>query len=1491
MGMNTAAVQRLYVAYFNRPADPVSLKVYESMLPSDRVATQAELEALAEQYFSPSAEYQDNFAGKSNAQIVDQLYQNIFGRPAEAAGLIEWAAQLTAGTITVAKLALQLSYSAQGTDKTVVDARIEAAVAFTDGLTTAEQITGYNGNAAAAEGRAYLAQISGALPTTDEAITAQKDSAITNVSASIDAAVLAGSSTPGSTYTFTTGVDKFGGTGNDDTYNGVIVGAGAAGTTLQAGDQVTASGGTDTMAISVSGTLTADYTLTAVDAEVEKVLVSNFDTSGADNNIIDTALMGSLTTVGMSASSATGDTHFSGMTGMVNGEMKNGAGDLELIFNGSQSVAGSADAVTLTLGAQTAGTFTANGIENLTVDSTVSTNTVTLASNTLKKVTVTGAAALNLGTLDFAADGSKAAPGAVVDASAATGNLTLTTSANEVFDIKGGKGNDTFTLGSFTANDIIDGGDGKDTAIASGNTWTMSTLRISNLETLQLEAANNNNLAVNAAGATPDTLRLVENDTTSKNITVTGLDADTVVEIANNVNNKAVGAVSVALADPSGTADTVNLAVSGTSGQGAEVVTSITLANVETVNLESKTFGATAMLSTDSNVITTLNVGGSATNLNLSGAANLTITNAITGAKLTTVDAKAMTGALNWTAGAVNYTVTGGSGNDTFNFGTTLTTADKVDGGGNTGAAGADTLNAEVTALGTATTAAVLDVDNVETWNLNVTGTASYIDLSGSTGVTRINLGDKQATGGGTISLSNMAAGTTIGLGDITADDEMTGTVIVNLADESGSNDVVTFVLADTGTNDDINATLQVGTGTSTISTGVEKVVITGDDGTGSHDATLDVTKVAAPEIVVNGGAAGELIALGTLNAKTKKLDASTFKGVLSVTGSASATTMTVKQGQATNAITLGAANDTLTLMDLNADDANGGAGTGDTLNATIDSSETEATSNFEIINYTIGGNIQTTITGANGKGVDGAVTFNLLGGDALSTWAHDLVSPASLTTYNMAGFNGSTTSVTVAAAAADLSAVTLTGSAGADTVTVTTNNSNFQIKSMTAVETLVLNAAGGATTFDVSKTSGLNTIKVDDDDTARVITLTDLTTGTAVDITTGTTNTNVVIDMQDKAATGNALTVKVGTTVGTVNIDADEVETVTINSITGASTVDLAGLSMTTGTNTLKVTGNKALTINALHADTATIDASGMTTGGSVVQTGRSTTTAVDYTGSSGNDTFIMMHTSDVIKAGAGTDTLDVNMTGVLGGIVVDLSATDVVVQANGSLNTTEQSGFINVDLAGYAGGYGAVITANKAGSSMVGTAFVDQITGGAGVDTINGGAGNDVLSGGAGADIFVRNGDGTTDGTDTVSGFVGGAGGDVIQFTNNGALENGAAKTGFASGAKGNIVTGTGVQVFSDNVTTANNATLTAAELETYLGTTEVFFNGATGDSVYLIIDNGVNSFVVKITEGADGTNKQFDVADDSFQLIMVLTGVDDATDVVAANLDGFA
>ena len=150
MGMNAAAVQRLYVAYFNRPADPTGLARYEAMLSSTAAATQAELEAIAETYFSPSAEYTANFDGLSNEATVNKLYQNLFGRDAEPAGLLEWSLALADGSETVASIALQLSYSAQNEDADTVANKIEAAGAFTAALDTTAEIVGYSGDAAAA---------------------------------------------------------------------------------------------------------------------------------------------------------------------------------------------------------------------------------------------------------------------------------------------------------------------------------------------------------------------------------------------------------------------------------------------------------------------------------------------------------------------------------------------------------------------------------------------------------------------------------------------------------------------------------------------------------------------------------------------------------------------------------------------------------------------------------------------------------------------------------------------------------------------------------------------------------------------------------------------------------------------------------------------------------------------------------------------------------------------------------------------------------------------------------------------------------------------------------------------------------------------------------------------------------------------------------------------------------------------------------------------
>ena len=188
MTTNTDAVQRLYVAYFNRPADPTGLTHWEAQLGS-APATQAQLTALAGSGFSGSAEYAALYAGQSNAQIVNNLYNNLFGRLAEPAGLTHWVDRLQAGTETFASIALQLTFSAQGTDATAIANKLSASKAFTTALDTTVEISGYSGMASAASARGWLATV------TDPPVT------LTNALNGLGAAVAAATGTTGSPLT------------------------------------------------------------------------------------------------------------------------------------------------------------------------------------------------------------------------------------------------------------------------------------------------------------------------------------------------------------------------------------------------------------------------------------------------------------------------------------------------------------------------------------------------------------------------------------------------------------------------------------------------------------------------------------------------------------------------------------------------------------------------------------------------------------------------------------------------------------------------------------------------------------------------------------------------------------------------------------------------------------------------------------------------------------------------------------------------------------------------------------------------------------------------------------------------------------------------------------------------------------------------------------------------------------------------------------------
>ncbi len=163
-------------------------------------------------------------------------------------------------------------------------------------------------------------------------------SVATNTSFSADAVSDAAISV-GSTFTLTTSAETLSGTGANDVFNSVIAGTqGATGSTLNAGDAITGGAGTDILNIAQSGDAGGANSIEAVrTAGVESVLVSNFETDAGGNgpNTVTTvvaSLMDGVETMGLSSSSAEGDTAFSDVRNLVNAEMRTGAGDLGDVF-------------------------------------------------------------------------------------------------------------------------------------------------------------------------------------------------------------------------------------------------------------------------------------------------------------------------------------------------------------------------------------------------------------------------------------------------------------------------------------------------------------------------------------------------------------------------------------------------------------------------------------------------------------------------------------------------------------------------------------------------------------------------------------------------------------------------------------------------------------------------------------------------------------------------------------------------------------------------------------------------------------------------------------------------------------------------------------------------------------------------------------------------------------------------------------------------------
>jgi len=1530
--LTTQELQQQYIAYFGRPGDPQGIEYW---LNESDIKTAKEF-ALK---ISAQDEYSKGIGAEPVTDQVNALYVNLFGRSADADGLIYWTNQVTKGVLSLGNLAYDLIVAAgnpvagnegqAALDAAALTKKTAAAQLFTDNVKAGGFILDYDTEEAFSVARSFVTTVQADSQFTVEQLTTFTQTQVVAMSNASKAAA-ATAATPTATlsvveqaqlqaaqaqtaaaqaelavatqaaaeaaaakaeaaaeaeaaknaptaYKLTKTTDNLVGAGGDDTFSGVIQAATADGTTAFPGDSIDGGDGNDTLTISVAGTNTGsvDYALNAVTLDsVENIFISNFEASDtgapAENfNIFDGGLWTGVEVVGANASSVTGDTTFRALKNFVDAEMRNGEGSLVIDYSGQQSVAGEEDVQNLTVSGTTDGNFTANKIETINITTELLKSTLnSVASDRLGKLTVSGDQNLTVtatGLTWYNAQGGTAIDG-TVDASNASGKVSLAVGGNAAtLSVTGGSGDDTFDFaGTLEKNDIVDGGDGSDTVTMNRQAAALTT-EFANVTGIEKFAVNQSatNTSINVAKLPAEVTTLTfdlrdaaaAGDNATIDALVTNVADGTTFILKKTVNDNANfddddGANLTVTEASDTTSNSVNVVLDAvgvrngtTAGQGWSEVFAV---NYETIGLESKRDKAGTETHNELATLT----ADAATDITVTGDADITI-GALTGGKLKTFDASGISGkvVLSSTAGAATGTTfKGPNSQTTFNLGNTLNYLDTVEGGTNS----KDEVTATATGL-TATTGK-LNISGFETIDLSTTG-VNTLDLSSITGATTLEVSGNVQT----ITGFDLASGLILKADDdaVTVAD---ATFKITPTDTSGTDDSITIART-LGTNNNGVNSVELD-GVETLNLVLED---TEDTAAGNDNSVWNLTKFKGTSIVVTEGVNDTEnvdAQLGTLYKTITSVDTSAMKGDQSAQGAADAVAAIAFKGAGGDVATFTGTewNDTFDIGKTAGVThvLSGGPGAADANG--IDSATVLVTTGWEnpsgiatenlTLNVDPGKDITVAAAGFNAA----TTTITITGGNSLSTFeniTNDQFA-AAVEKVDASGFAGNVQLEFTDNNFDNTVTVLGTGSTTDDVVAnYTTDNVIFKPKSTDIYELVLSTALGGtgSTTINLADTTGAKkaTLTLDTNDTL----ILDKIDGQSIKLTGALGNAILNPKLADDSGSSDTLTIEVkGANAGAIadatRINATDIETVTIkstgpNAAAGGEQISLAGLAMDAAnkTMTLKITGNDPLRISGLGEDVDTIDASGMTDGSFMqVAGGRSRTKSSTYTGSLGNDAFIMSNKDDVIDgAGHTADTtgdrlvLDNNMELLLGGLEVDLSKSDdVLISFNGLGNASAQSNFESVDLSNaVSNSFGAIITAAKTGSYIAGLSDDDTardiILGGDGDDTIIGGNGPDKIAPGAGTNTILF--DGTAE-IDAGENYISGSGTDTFQVTDT---------TSFVTMQANSNAAGTTAFTGLDGITISESHTVTFTD-EQLNGLTVIVAGTAAGVAENLVV-----------------------------------------------------
>lgn len=897
-------VHQMYIAYYQRPADPDGLQYWV-----DQLEQNGDWTAVSAAFGAPENEENQALYGDLNReQTIAAIYQSAFNREAVAEEVAFWAASEFSAT----DLTFAIVNGAQNSDKATVDNK----VAF-----SAELVAQVGTNAAYAE-----LQDPKALLT---AVTEETEVTAGYVSDAV------ASGKVGEAFSLTAGTDSLIGTSGNDTFTG-------AAADLGADDAIIDQSSTDNDTLTLAG---AEFA-TSIDT-------SNGATIRGVENV--SAVFDSLTT---STFNAAGVDSASNITVTQTREASGAAFNVSSVITGSTVNAGTG-VNSLTVTTDAGATVTVNGgdaetlVSGTVTDSATANGNVTV--NAAKAATVTAVAAKGTATVDATAATTVNATGATTAVTAGAKDATVNLTGNGTADVA------TVNLG---ADAIVNTTNAVETVNINGSaasvvTFTGTAANKVNLAgdvTLAGDEALFDGKEIADAGEGSTALKLTT--VATSDLSKAGVDLIDIAEADGT------GTGTLSLADGASAKLSADIAAGGLTFDADDDVATTYVKGTLNLELAADVDGGTVTIdnsaATDDGFDTVnLNVATAQTSLDLlAGSADVVAT----GSKGLVLDststakslnASAMTGAvtvvadgtndiLNVTTGSGNDDVTlsntaklnvnTGAGNDTMRIGATTLANDAVIAAG----AGTDTLSV----TGTANIAGA-DVSGIEIISLGantLTAAASQISgtntvFQGSGSVTLANIGatvdlsglafeDTSATT--TVDFSGGARDTSLGLAaNFTATGSSVRDVITtgngtNTVNAGKGNDQVTGGSgADTINGGEGNDVLNGGGGNDTITGGEGTDTING--GAGKDTIILTETTAATDNVIVASGestvAAYDSItgfATGSTNGDVLQLTSTDVEGAATDTDVAAATTDstdTITASIANGIITLGGAN------------------------------------------------------------------------------------------------------------------------------------------------------------------------------------------------------------------------------------------------------------------------------------------------------------------------------------------------------------------------------------------------------------------------------------------------------------------------------------------------------------------------------------------------------------------------------------------------------